>query len=275
VTFHVKRHEGEATPAGDSLIRTPPDLSVAFIEFRRICRLNGLALSEEQMELLNRYVSALLEWNTKINLISRANQGEIWLAHILHSISPWLFVELGLGLRVLDLGSGGGLPGIPLAILRPDLSVVLLDSIRKKTDAVRHIVDQLGLKNVDVVVGRAEDVGRDSAHRGRYDIVVARAVARLPELIRWSGPFLNSAGRGFPENRASGLFTEPEPVTGQRQHRLRIAGPALLALKGGDLSAEVREAGLLGARVDVIPLVFPGSEEIGLEEKKLVVATHR
>ena len=235
---------------------------MSLLEFRRIVRTNGLAVSEEQFALLERYVGLLLDWNGKINLISRRDQENVWFAHMVHSASPWFFVDLAPGLRVLDLGTGGGLPGIPLAILRPDLKLTLLDSIRKKVDAVGQMAGELGLANVEAVVGRAEDIGREARHRHIYDVVVARAVARLSDLTKWSRPFLKV-----------GQVSRPAPSWNAqvRGARTRIDGPCLLTLKGGDLEGEVREAGLGGGRVQVVPLVFPGCEEIGLEEKKLLI----
>ena len=235
---------------------------MSLLEFRRIVRTNGLAVSEEQFALLERYVGLLLDWNGKINLISRRDQENVWFAHMVHSASPWFFVDLAPDLRVLDLGTGGGLPGIPLAILRPDLKLTLLDSIRKKVDAVGQMASELGLANVDAVVGRAEDIGREARHRHQYDVVVARAVARMSDLTKWSRPFLK-------EGQGAGLV--PSGNVQVRGARTRIDGPCLLTLKGGDLEGEVREAGLGGGRVQVVPLVFPGCEEIGLEEKKLLI----
>jgi 16S rRNA (guanine527-N7)-methyltransferase len=239
---------------------------VSLFEFRRIVRANGLDVTEEQFTLLERYVGLLLDWNGKINLVSRRDQENVWFAHMLHSVSPWFFVELAPGLRILDLGTGGGLPGIPLAILRPDLRLTLLDSIRKKTDAVRQMAGALGLANVEVVVGRAEDVGREGAHRHTYDVVVARAVARLSNLTKWSRPFLKQG-----DSSPAGTV----PSGGVSSARIRIDGPCLLTLKGGDLSGEVREAAVRDAKVRVVLLVFPGGEQIGLEEKKLLIVTMR
>ena len=240
---------------------------MSILEFRRIVRANGLPVDESQFVLLGRYVELLLDWNGKINLISRRDQERVWFAHMLHSVSPWFFVEIGKSLQVLDLGTGGGLPGIPLAILRPDLRLTLLDSIRKKTDAVRQMVGALGLENVDVVVGRAEEVGREKEHSHRYDLVVSRAVARLSDLARWSEPFLKAG----PVSRA----LQSDDTPGISTSRIRIDGPSLLTLKGGDLEGEIREAVVKGARVRVVPLVFPGGEQIALEEKRLLIVTVR
>lgn len=261
---------------------------MSLLEFRRIVRRNGLSVTEEQLDLLGRYVELLLEWNGKINLISRRDQENVWFSQMLHSVSAWFFVELDQGLRVLDLGTGGGLPGIPLAILRPDLNLTLLDSIRKKVDAVGNMVGVLGLKNAQVVVGRAEDIGWESSHRYSYDVVLARAVARLADVAKWSKAFLRRGdGSGAPKRAFSVLGDLPggidsvtreekrEGADGNSRGRISIHGPCLLTLKGGDLEREVHEATVKGARVQMVPLVFPGGEQIGLEDKKLLIVTVR
>jgi 16S rRNA (guanine527-N7)-methyltransferase len=230
------------------------------LRLSRICRDNGLPLSDDQLNLLRRYVELLREWNGKINLISRRDEENIWWSHILHSLSILFFVTPGEGMRLLDLGSGGGLPGIPLAILRNDLHITMLDSIRKKTVAVQDMLDKLSLPAARVEAGRAEELAGKSGWSGAFDIVVARAVAPLEDLLRWSRPLLR-------------------PAKGQRvQHRLAepagrpLSTPLLLALKGGDLAGEIHRAQqrVRGAVICSNTLVFPGSEELGLEDKRLV-----
>lgn len=231
------------------------------LEFHKICRENGLQLTLRQRELLGRYVEGLLEWNLKVNLISRRDEENVWLSHILHSISPLFLLEFDQGIRLLDLGTGGGLPGVPIAIVRPDIRVTLLDSIRKKTTALEEIVEALKLENVRIATGRAEEVVRWAGFDASYDVVIARAVSRLADLIKISRPFLG------PPNEPRG---EGEPGG-----RIRVAERTLVALKGGDLEAEVRQAAVksTGATIRVLPLVFAGSDRIGLEEKKIVCVT--
>jgi 16S rRNA (guanine527-N7)-methyltransferase len=230
------------------------------LRLSRICRDNGLPLSDDQVNLLRRYVELLREWNAKVNLISRRDEENIWWSHILHSLSILFFVTPGEEMRLLDLGTGGGLPGIPLAILRNDLHITMLDSIRKKTVAVQDMLDKLSLPAARMETGRAEELAAKSGWSGTFDIVVARAVAPLEDLLRWSRPLLR-------------------PARGERvQHRLAepagrpLSTPLLLALKGGDLAGEIQRA-QQRARSAVITsntLVFPGSEELGLEDKRLV-----
>ena len=215
-------------------------------------------IPDEQLALLARFVECVLEWNSRINLISRRDQENIWFSHVLHSLSLLFYVDIGAGCRVLDLGTGGGFPGIPISIARPDLRFVLLDSIRKKTLAVQDIVDRLGLTGLSVRTGRAEEVGR-SGGAGTFDIVVARAVAPLRDLVRWSRPYLK-------DSRDPPWETTPEK-------RLKLTGPALVALKGGDLEKEIAET-KMKERVRLIHtlrLSFSGSLEMRLEDKQAVI----
>jgi 16S rRNA (guanine527-N7)-methyltransferase len=230
-------------------------------EFLRICKRNGLSLSDSQLILLTRFVDGLLEWNSKINLISRRDQENLWFSHVLHSLAPLFYVDFSDGLRVLDLGTGGGFPGVPLSIARPDLEVVLLDSIRKKTLAVQDLVDRLGLTGVSVWTGRAEQILHDQHAAGTFDLVVARAVASLRELVHWSRPYLRVS------RTASG-----ETLSG---NRVMFRSPGLIALKGGDLEKEIAETKLREPvrSVRVIRMSFEGSLELGLEDKKAVVVS--
>ena len=221
---------------------------------RLICSRNGLALTDAQVEALRSYGELLSSWNRRVNLVSRRDEEDLWFAHILHSLSPWFVVTIPPGAVVLDLGTGGGLPGIPLAILRSDLKIVLLDSVKKKSAALAEIVRTLGLPNAEVHTGRAEEKPfRDTF---RCDIVIARAVAPLVDLVRWSRPLLRAG-------------TLPAGGTGM------VPFGTLIAMKGGDLEAEIRTAQTKGGtmRIDVRDLRFDGSHEAGLVDKKLLLVS--
>jgi 16S rRNA (guanine527-N7)-methyltransferase len=109
------------------------------LRVRQICLRNGLEISDPQLELLNRFVHGLLEWNRAINVISRKDEENVWYGHILHCLTMLFLLEIPERAKVLDLGSGGGLPGIPIAIVRPDLEITLLDSIAKKTKVMEDL----------------------------------------------------------------------------------------------------------------------------------------
>ena len=232
------------------------------VEFESIIRKNGLILDESKSELLGGYVEMLLEWNKRINLVSRKDIENIWLGHLLHCLSPIFMLDIPHGTVALDLGTGGGLPGIPLAIVHGGLRLTLLDSIRKKTAAVEDMVRALGLDSIGVVTARAEEGGISTELSGSFDFVVARAVAPLAELVRWSRPFLRKREIAPLRRR-----------TFRGGAKNEFSFPYLLALKGGDLEAEKREA-VVKARplaITEIDLTFQGSDLLDFVDKKLVI----
>src|ERR1035437_3617204 len=112
-------------------------------EFAIVCAGNGVPLDDGQMRCFARYAELLTEWNTKVNLISRKDIDQLWERHILHGAALLFLAEFPKHARVADIGTGGGIPGIPLKICRPDLTVILFDSIRKKIAAVEAMLDDL------------------------------------------------------------------------------------------------------------------------------------
>lgn len=233
------------------------------LTLRTTCAQNGLRLNEEQLTLLGAYAERLLEWNKKINLISRRDEENFWTSHILHSLSVLFKVDVPLGAKVLDLGTGGGLPGVPLKIVRDDLEFTLVDSTQKKTKAVEDMLKHLGLKGIEVVWGRAEDLGKEKKRRHRYDLVVARAVSSLKDLIRWSVPFLKQEAE-LRFDRSSRTTETPQ---------IRILKPTLIAYKGGNLENELGQTrdlpGVCSA--SVIDLTLNGSRQLEEGDKKLVL----
>lgn len=149
------------------------------------------------------------EWNGQINVISRKDIDQLYERHILHSLAIFRFMPFQPGSRILDIGTGGGFPGIPLAIMQPEVEFVLVDSIGKKIKVVSEVAKALGLKNVTVIHQPASEV------KGQFDFVVSRAVAPLSELITWSRPRISSKQRNALPN-------------------------GLICLKGGDLTAEIK-----------------------------------
>jgi 16S rRNA (guanine527-N7)-methyltransferase len=237
-------------------------MALDFLAITNIARANGLTLSPDQQELIKRFTRSLLEWNAKINLISRRDEENIWTAHILHSLSLLFMVNIPTGAQLIDLGSGGGLPGIPLAIARPDLHIVLLDSIAKKVRAVGEIVRDLQLRNVEALCGRAEEIGVRSTYRHRFDIVVARAVAPLADLVRWGRPLLKQPAGHRPQ---FGGGREGLPAD--------LPVPYLVAMKGGDLQTEIDQAKIKAGveQLIVLSLRLAGGPVEGLEDKKILV----
>lgn len=137
-------------------------------------------LSEQQFLLFTKHDELFKAWNEKVNLVSRKDIDHLTVKHILHSLSLTKYIRFDDGARILDIGTGGGFPGIPLAIYYPNVKFTLLDSIEKKIKVVEDLVRELGLKNVIVKRARAEDFKED------FDYVVSRAVAPMSELVGWS-----------------------------------------------------------------------------------------
>lgn len=147
-------------------------------------------------------------WNAKINVVSRKDLDELYLRHVLHSLAIAKAISFEPGTRIFDLGSGGGFPGIPLAIAFPDSAFILCDSIAKKTLVASEIVTTLGLKNVELYTGRSENV------KGQYDFVVSRAVAVFPQI----------------RNMTRHLLKNQKNISGKN---------AWICLKGGDINNEI------------------------------------
>ncbi len=143
---------------------------------------------------VERYVELLLVANERLNLTRVVEPEAIARAHLLDALAALPLLDAWTPDRIVDLGSGGGVPAIPLALARPGISWTLVDSVGKKADALREIVATLGLRNVTVLAGRAEALGRDPRHRERYAVATARACAALPVLAELSIPLVRVGG---------------------------------------------------------------------------------
>jgi 16S rRNA (guanine(527)-N(7))-methyltransferase RsmG len=222
---------------------------------------NGFTPTDLQLDQLNQYVGLLLDWNTKINLMSRKDEENVWTYHILHSISPLFKIKIKEGSRIVDIGSGGGLPGVPLKILRPDISLLCLDATRKKTNSISQMVDELKLESVNVLWGRAEEVGLQPEYLHKFDFAIARAVCPLNELIPLSINFLKKRNNPHSiETIINKGLIDADP-------------PALFAFKGGDLTKEIELAKQHHPHVNIrsIDLTFIGSEQLIASGKKFLV----
>ena len=232
--------------------------------FANICKKNGSEISEEQLDQLERFVAALRRWNQKINLISRKDEENIWKFHIYHCASLLFTLLIEHESKVIDIGTGGGLPGIPLKILRPDLQMTLLDSIEKKTIAVQSILSELSIPGVTVRRGRVEELGKSPKDSNRFHIAVARAVAPLRNLALWSKPILHAR-------------QNDEKETEQTAPRPKVIPPALIAMKGGDLTDELHQVGKVAGIRDVQTFNLPpyNAAQASNNDKKVVLITFR
>lgn len=162
------------------------------------------------------------DWNSKINVISRKDIDSLYEKHVLHSLAIAAIFEFKPGMEIIDIGTGGGFPGIPLAIFFPDVKFHLVDSIAKKLKVVNEIADAVGIKNITTQHIRAEEI-----KNRKFDFVVSRAVAPLKELWKWSKPLIRSQ----------------KTEVGSQNSDIRPQIPGLICLKGGDLTQEIHESG--------------------------------
>ena len=154
----------------------------------------GITLSAHQLALFERYFTQLHDWNRKINLTSVTGYKEVQMTHFLDSLSVLTTGKIRPGFRAVDVGSGAGLPGIPLKIAIPDISLTLIEATGKKVSFLQHLINDLGLKEAVAITGRAEDLAHSADHREQYDVVVSRAVATLPALNELCLPFCKIGG---------------------------------------------------------------------------------
>ncbi len=160
----------------------------------------GVTLSDRQLDQFEIYFHQLTEWNKRANLTAIIEYDAVQVKHFLDSLTVWLTAKEVLEssdsrpIRVMDVGSGAGLPGLALKIAFPDIQLALVESVAKKTSFMRHVIDTLNLEGVSVYTGRAEELARGNDLRDRFDMVVVRALAKLPLLLEFGLPFCKTDG---------------------------------------------------------------------------------
>ncbi|WP_155964070.1 16S rRNA (guanine(527)-N(7))-methyltransferase RsmG [Streptococcus ruminantium] len=164
--------------------------------FYKILAEQGLQLTEQQKNQFHRYFQILVEWNDKINLTAITEEHEVYLKHFYDSIAPILQDHIpNKPLRLLDIGAGAGFPSLPMKILYPQLDVTIIDSLNKRINFLHLLAEELGLKNVHFHHGRAEDFAQNKEFRAQFDLVTARAVARMQILSELTIPYLKLNGK--------------------------------------------------------------------------------
>ena len=152
----------------------------------------GVILNDDMVTNFMQYKTLLKEWNEKINLTAIVDDNEILVKHFIDSLTIERYIEKDA--KVIDVGTGAGFPGVPLKIARKDISVTLLDSLRKRLDFLKAVIEKLNLNEIESIHGRAEEYGNNKIYREKYDVVVSRAVANLSVLCEYCLPFLKVGG---------------------------------------------------------------------------------
>jgi 16S rRNA (guanine527-N7)-methyltransferase len=222
--------------------KTPAELEVVLQYFADF--------SPVQLQQLATLQDLYTEWNAKINVISRKDISSLYERHILHSLAIAAAFEFTPGMDIIDIGTGGGFPGIPLAIFFPGARFHLVDSIGKKIKVVEAVAEAAGLTNVTTQHGRAEEI------KGRkFDVAVSRAVAPLETLWTWARPLLRkSKARPVPEMPTPEI-PNPQPASAPDTQPSTVPS-GLICLKGGDLAAEISASGLRPRIIEIYDL-FP------------------
>ena len=206
----------------------------------------GIQLTSLQLDQFETYFQELADWNQRMNLTSVVEYEEVQVKHFLDSLTVVLALPRGLGGlgSVVDVGAGPGFPGLPLKLVYPELRLALVESVGKKADFLRHLVATLGLSGVEVHTGRAERLSHQPELREAFDLVVTRALARLPVLAEYALPFC-------------------------------VTGGVMLALKHGGIDAELAAAAhameVLGGRLGKVTPV----EVTGLTDNRILVAVDK
>lgn len=201
----------------------------------------GIQLTARQIAAFQRYEDELLEWNSRMNLTAIRDREGIRTKHFLDSLSCILAFRERPPERLIDIGTGAGFPGIPLKIIYPRMKLTLVESVGKKLEFCRYIVETLDLEDVTLLQARAEALGQDRAHRERYDWAVARAVANLPVLAEYLLPLVSLGGKMLAQK-------------GESAHAEAVAAEKAIRVLGGELQ-------------QIIPVLVPGIAE----ERFLVV----
>jgi len=165
-------------------------------DFYKALQEEGFNLSQQQKDQFQRYFELLVEWNEKINLTAITDKNDVYLKHFYDSLAPVLQGHIkNQDIRLLDIGAGAGFPSLPMKILCPKLEVTIIDSLNKRINFLNLLANELQLSGVHFYHGRAEDFGQDKAFRAQFDVVTARAVARLQILSELTIPFLKVGGQ--------------------------------------------------------------------------------
>ena len=216
----------------------------------------GLELTPTQLEQFYIFYQELLDWNQRLNLTAITGYEEVQIKHFLDSLTvtlAWQQAVSNVDFRLIDVGTGAGMPGIPLKIAFPDIKLVLLEATAKKAAFLHHITHKLGLDNVEILAGRAEDVAHEAQYRERFELVLSRAVAPLPTLVELALPFCAIGGSFIAQKKGT-----IDQEIGRANRAIGLLGGNLREVKRVDLEefADERQLVIID-KVSPTPELYP------------------
>lgn len=209
-------------------------------QFISLLEEKGISLSSQQLSQFDTYYKLLVEWNEKMNLTAITDEEEVYLKHFYDSITASFYIDLNKELSLCDVGAGAGFPSIPLKICFPNLKVTIVDSLNKRITFLQNLAKELDLKNVHFVHDRAETFGKNADYREKFDLVTARAVARLSVLSELCLPLVKEGGTFVPMKAAA---ASEELEKGKKA--LQILGGKLEKVHSFSLPLEESERNIL------------------------------
>ena len=228
-----------------------------FTEFKNELNLDlgklNIFLEEEQINQFYKYMNILIEWNKNINLTAITDPKEVILKHFIDSIYVLKNIEISSNSSVIDIGTGAGFPGIPLKIVRKDLNVTLLDSLNKRIMFLDNVINNLGLKGISTIHGRAEEMGKNKKYREMFDYAISRAVANLTVLSEYMIPFVKLGGKSICM-KGGNIKEELE----NSQKALGILGGNLLHVEEFNLlDTDIKRSLIIIEKCKITPIKYP------------------
>ena len=228
-----------------------------FTEFKNELNLGleklNIFLEEEQINQFYKYMNILIEWNKNINLTAITDPKEVILKHFIDSMYVLKNIEISSNSSVIDIGTGAGFPGIPLKIVRKDLNVTLLDSLNKRIMFLDNVINNLGLKDISTIHGRAEEMGKNKKYREMFDYAISRAVANLTVLSEYMIPFVKLGGKSICM-KGGNIKEELE----SSQKALGILGGNLIHVEEFNLlDTDIKRSLIIIEKCKITPIKYP------------------
>ena len=221
--------------------------------FENLLKKIDINYNEETIRSFKKYKDLIIEWNKKINITSIDSEEEIYLKHFIDSIIIKKYVIIKKGSKTIDIGTGGGFPGIPLKLIDNDMKITLLDSLNKRIKFLNEVVKELNLEEVDCIHARAEELGQDKNYREKYDYGFSRAVASLNVLLEYSLPFIKKNGL-FIAFKGSNFKDEIQ----ESKNSLNILGGEIIDIKEYSLpETDISRSMIVVKKIKDIPKKYP------------------